>query len=120
MVAGVSFDENALLVFQSLRPYLGPRGNGCLIALESLLELLHSEPARKTLDSLRILGLGEGFSALTLVDESQKLSRPSKLFLAQILLFLADLPVLDGLYGVEPEEKEERNWELSEESEGDN
>lgn len=58
MVAGVSYDENALLFVQSLRPYLGPHGNGCLIALESLLELLHSEPAKKTLDSLRILGQG--------------------------------------------------------------
>ena len=72
MVAGVSYDENMLLLFQSLRPYLGPRGNGCLIALESLLELLHSEPAKKTLDSIRILGPGEGFKALTLPDISQK------------------------------------------------
>jgi hypothetical protein len=80
MVAGVSYDENALLFVQSLRPYLGPHGNGCLIALESLLELLHSEPAKKTLDSLRILGPGEGFKALTMPDISQKESKPATLF----------------------------------------
>ncbi|CEO87293.1 hypothetical protein [Syntrophaceticus schinkii] len=107
MVAGVSYDENALLFVQSLRPYLGPHGNGCLIALESLLELLHSEPAKKTLDSLRILGPGEGFKALTMPDISQKESKPATLFLLQALLFLADAPMAKMLFGVQSEEKSE-------------
>ncbi|HHV34776.1 MAG TPA: hypothetical protein GXX59_04260 [Syntrophomonadaceae bacterium] len=112
MVAGVSYDENMLLLFQSLRPYLGPRGNGCLIALESLLELLHSEPAKKTLDSIRILGPGEGFKALTLPDISQKASDPKMLFLLQALLFLADAPITEMLFGVQPEEKSEEKIEV--------
>ncbi len=103
-MAGISYDESALQVFQSLRPYLGPRGNGCLIALESLLELLHSEPARKTQDALQILGPGENFKALALPSEPKKVFSPSSLFLLQALLFLADAPGLDMLVGPEPEE----------------
>jgi hypothetical protein len=80
MVAGISYDEKALSVVQSLRPYLGVQGNGCLVALESLLELLNSEPAQKTLDALQILGPGEGFKELTMRDESPKESKPMKLF----------------------------------------
>lgn len=117
MVAGISYDESALLVFQSLRPYLGPRGNGCLIALESLLELLHSEPAKKTLDSLKILGPGEGFKELTMFDEPHKVSRPTTLFLLQALLFLADVPVLEKLFGVKPEEKKEAEQNLDQSEE---
>jgi hypothetical protein len=116
MVAGVSYDENALLFVQSLRPYLGPHGNGCLIALESLLELLHSEPAKKTLDSLRILGPGEGFKALTMPDISQKESKPATLFLLQALLFLADAPMAKMLFGVQSEEKSEDKIEAAKSS----
>ena len=106
-MAGISYDESALQVFQSLRPYLGPRGNGCLIALESLLELLHSEPARKTQDALQILGPGEIFKALELQGEPKKVFSPSTLFLLQALLFLADAPGLEKLLGVKSEEEEE-------------
>lgn len=104
-VAGFSYDESALQVIQSLRPYLGPRGNGCLIALESLLELLQSEPARKTLDALQILGPGEGFRTLLAPQEPQKRScSPVSLFLLQALLFLADAPGIEKtLAGTEVE-----------------
>ncbi len=103
-MAGFSYDESALQVMQSLRPYLGPRGNGCLIALESLLELLQSEPARKTLDALQILGPGEGFRTLLVPQEPQKRScRPVSLFLLQALLFLADAPTDEGTLEAEGE-----------------
>jgi len=92
-MGGFSYDERALSVFQSLRPYLGPQGNGCLMALESILELLNSEPAKKALDSLRILGPGEGFRALELENKQPKYLSPTKLFLLQALLFLADAPM---------------------------
>ncbi|MFY9139908.1 MAG: hypothetical protein WBJ83_04670 [Thermacetogeniaceae bacterium] len=92
-MGGFAYDEQALSVFRSLRPYLGPQGNGCLIALESILELLNSEPAKKTLDSLKILGPGEGFRTLELESKQPKYLSPAKLFLLQTLLFLADAPV---------------------------
>lgn len=104
-MAGFSYDESALQVIQSLRPYLGPRGNGCLIALENLLELLQSEPARKTLDALQILGPGEGFKALAMPQEPKKSScNPVSLFMLQALLFLADAPGIEKtLAGTEVE-----------------
>ncbi len=92
-MGGFAYDEKALSVFQSLRPYLGPQGNGCLLALESILELLNSEPAKKALDSLKILGPGEGFRALELESIQPKYLSPAKLFLLQALLFLADAPM---------------------------
>ena len=85
-MGGFAYDEKALSVFKSLRPYLGPQGNGCLIALESILELLNSEPAKKTLDSLKILGPGEGFRALELESEQPK-------FLAQLAISTASLVI---------------------------
>jgi hypothetical protein len=109
----VFYDEKALSVFNSLRPYLGPNGNGCLIALESILELINSEPAKKTLDSLKILGPGEGFKTLELRSKQPKVLSPSKLFLLQALLFLADAPVTANLVDVEAEE-EEADLEVSE------
>ncbi len=114
MVAGISYDKQALSVVQSLRPYLGVRGNGCLIALESLLELLNSEPAQKTLDALQILGPGEGFKELPMRDESSKESKPTILFLMQALLFLADVPVPENSNEQEEQESEkepEMSWE---------
>jgi len=94
-VAGFSYDETALQVIQGLRPYLGPRGNGCLTALENLLELLLSEPARKTLDALQILGPGESFNTLTIPGEPVQRPSPITLFLLQALLFLADAPGIE-------------------------
>ncbi len=98
-MAGALFDERAFQVIQSFRPYLGPLGNGYVAALESLLELLSSEPAKKTLDALRFFGLGEEFKMLA--DESNPDLNPFTLFLILILLVLADLPEgKDG--GVKP------------------
>ena len=112
MVAGISYDEQALSVVHSLRPYLGARGSGCLIALESLLELLNSEPAQKTLDALQILGPGEGFRELPMRDESPKESKPMTLFLMQALLFLVDVPVSENSTEQE-ENKPEKEPEIS-------
>lgn len=91
-MAGFFYDETALQVLQGFRPYLGPRGNGCLIALENLLKLLLSEPARKTLDALQILGPGEGFKTLTMPGSPERRSSLVTLFLLQALLVLADAP----------------------------
>lgn len=114
MAAGIPYDERALTVVQSLRPFLGAQGNGCLIALESLLELLNSEPAQKTLDALQILGPGEGFKELPMRDESPKISNPMTLFLMQALLFLADVPVSENTIEQEEQEPEKEpgiSWE---------
>jgi len=105
-MGGFTYDEKALSVFKSLRPYLGPQGNGCLMALESTLELLNSEPAKKALDSLKILSPGEGFKTLELESKQPKYLSPSKLFLLQALLFLADAPVSANMV-VERAENEE-------------
>ncbi|MDR9756513.1 MAG: hypothetical protein ACN4A7_07990 [Thermacetogeniaceae bacterium] len=110
-MGGFAYDEKALSVFKSLRPYLGPQGNGCLIALESILELLNSEPAKKTLDSLKILGPGEGFRALELESEQPKFLSPAKLFLLQALLFLADAPVAAKMTVEKTEDEQEATEE---------
>ncbi|NPV28836.1 MAG: hypothetical protein HPY58_04105 [Firmicutes bacterium] len=89
-MASTAIDERAFQVIQSFRPYLGPRGNGCVACLESLLELLASEPAQKTLDAFGFFGLEKEFKMLAAEKEAS--TNPFALFLILILLLLADLP----------------------------
>lgn len=83
-------DDHAFQVVKSFRPYLGDLGNGFITALESLQELLLSEPAQKTAQSFRLFGLGDKFKSLEVVSETEP--NPFNLFLILILLVLADLP----------------------------
>ncbi|MGD0622956.1 MAG: hypothetical protein ABSA82_10940 [Thermacetogeniaceae bacterium] len=59
----ILFDDHSFQVLKSFRPFLGDRGNGFVTTLESLQELLTSEPAQKTLQSFRLFGIGEKFNA---------------------------------------------------------
>ncbi len=87
-------DDRSFQVLKSFRPYLGDRGNGFVTVLESLQELLTSDPAQKTLQSFRIFGLGERFDTLEMVGEAE--ANPFNLFLILILLILADIPGIIG------------------------
>lgn len=86
-------DDHAFQVLKSFRPFLGNRGNEFVTALESLQELLISEPAQKTAQSFRLFGFGDKFKSLEVVGEAEP--NPFNLFLILILLLLADLP--DGI-----------------------
>ncbi len=83
-------DDHAIQVLKSFRPYLGERGNGFLTTLESLQELLTSEPAQKTVNSFRMFGFGERFTSLEVKSEAEP--NPFNLFLILVLLVLADIP----------------------------
>lgn len=96
-------NEHAFQVLTSFRPFLGERGSNIMTAMESLQELLASEPGKKTVESFRSFGLGEKFTTLEVVSETEP--NPFNLFLILVLLVLADLPDLTcaGDPGVEAE-----------------
>jgi hypothetical protein len=83
-------DDSAFQVLRSFRPYLGNRGNGFLATLESIQELVTSEPAQKTVECLRSFGLGDVFSSQEVQGETEP--NPYNLFLILSLLFVADIP----------------------------
>jgi hypothetical protein len=87
-VANNLLDDNAFQVLKSFRPYLGERGNGIMSILENLQELIASEPAQKTLNTFRAMGIGEWFSSQEVKSEAE--ANPFNLFLILILLLLAD------------------------------
>jgi hypothetical protein len=97
-------DDHSFQVLKSFRPFLGDRGNGYVTTLESLQELLTSEPAQKTLQSFRLFGIAPKFKSMEVVGEA--VANPFNLFLILILLLLADLPGGVGphasAYDVEP------------------
>jgi hypothetical protein len=97
-------DDHSFQVLKSFQPFLGERGNGYVTVLESLQELLSSEPAQKTLQSFRIFGIDPKFNSMEVVAESA--ANPFNLFLILILLLVADLPGGAGLhasaYDMEP------------------
>ncbi|MDH7578638.1 MAG: hypothetical protein QHH75_12690 [Bacillota bacterium] len=101
-MASAFYDERAFQVIQSFRPYLGPLGSGYVSALESLLELISSEPAQKTRHVFRLFGFGEEFQMLA--DKSSPDVNPFTLFLILILLVLADLPGSKKLFAEFEEE----------------
>lgn len=96
--------DHSFQVLKSFRPFLGDRGNGFVTTLESLQELLTSEPAQKTLQSFRLFGIGEKFKTMEVVGEA--VPNPFNLFLILILLLLVDLPAgadpHASTYDVEP------------------
>lgn len=87
-------DDQSFQALKSFRPFLGDRGNNFLSTLENLQELLTSEPAKKTFESLRFFGIGEKFKTQEMVGEVAP--NPFNLFLILILLILADIPGLIG------------------------
>jgi hypothetical protein len=93
-VPEILIDDHSFQVLKSFRPFLGDRGNGFVTTLESLQELLTSEPAQKTLQSFRLFGIGEKFKTMEMVGEAA--ANPFNLFLILILLLLADLPLGGG------------------------
>ncbi len=97
-------NDHSFQVLKSFRPFLGDRGNGFVTTLESLQELLTSEPAQKTLQSFRLFGIGQKFNSMEVVGEA--VANPFNLFLILILLLLVDLPAGAGphaiTYDVEP------------------
>lgn len=104
-MASAFINEHALRAIQGFRPFLGPRGSGCVEILENLSELMSSEPAEKTKESLRILGFEEPFKTLDAVS-SELTANPFTLFLILILLLLADdgvAPRLETDIAGEPE-----------------
>ena len=89
-VPDILINDHAFQVLKSFRPFLGNRGNEFVTALESMQELLMSEPAQKTAQSFRFFGFGDKFKSLEVVSEAEP--NPFNLFLILILLLLADLP----------------------------
>jgi hypothetical protein len=83
-------DDSAFQVLRSFRPYLGNRGNDFLATLESIQELVTSEPAQKTAECLRSFGFGDNFSSQEVQSETEP--NPYNLFLILSLLFVADIP----------------------------
>jgi hypothetical protein len=91
-------DDRTFQALKSFRPFLGNRGNDFLTTLESLQELIISEPAQKTFQSLRLFGIGEKFDTMEVVSEAEP--NAFNLFLILILLILADIPWPGGQHAV--------------------
>lgn len=87
-MAGLLFDEQAFQVIKSFRPYLGPRGNELAVVLESLSDLLQSEPAQGFWEALLKVVPVENQELFR--DGKQQKTNPFTLFLILILLLLSD------------------------------
>lgn len=94
-MSGIFFDEQAIKVIQSFQPYLGPKGSGCVMALEGLLDLLTSEQAEKAINAFRFLKSPDKFQMLD-IQNRVSANNPFTLFLILILLILADQPGFAG------------------------
>jgi hypothetical protein len=88
-VRSFNIDKQKLQVLKSFQPFYGNRGNGFLIVIENLKELLESDPARTFADNLGQFGLGEGHHSMDVVNEAE--SKPYNLLLAITLMFAADM-----------------------------
>jgi hypothetical protein len=90
----VLYDERAVQVLNSFRPYLGEKGNMIMDILDGLLDLLSSEPAQKFFSLQQSSGdrnarqFGE--------DKKKRGANPFTLFLILILLLLSDFNRVPG------------------------
>lgn len=91
-------DDNTYRVLESFRPFLGPRGNGIVEVITCLNEMLKSEHGQRMRDCLRSFALGEEeFKSLEVKGQDAAGStNPYSLFLALMLLKLADTPLFEG------------------------
>lgn len=87
-MAVVLYDENALQVLKSFRPYLGSQGNKIADILDRLLDLLSSEPAQNFLITLQ--DSTNGHTRRFLDGGEKGKANPFTLFLILILLLLSD------------------------------
>lgn len=95
-MAVILYDEDALQVLKSFRPYLGLRGNKMADLFAGFADLLSSESAQSLLLTLRNSFSGK---IRRLFDgEEKKKTNPFTLFLILVLLVLSD-------FSGDPEEK---------------
>ncbi|HAF17631.1 MAG TPA: hypothetical protein DCG84_04780 [Peptococcaceae bacterium] len=87
-MAVVMYDENAIQVLNSFRPYLGHKGNLILDTLDGLLNLLSSEPVQEFI-SLQHNSSNQHTRQLFEGQEKRE-ANPFTLFLILILLLLSD------------------------------
>jgi len=87
-MAVVMYDENALQVLNSFRPYLGRRGNLILDTLNGIIDLLSNESVQEFISLQRNASDQE---ARQLFEGQEKREvNPFTLFLILILLLLSD------------------------------
>ncbi|CEO87291.1 hypothetical protein [Syntrophaceticus schinkii] len=87
-MAVVLYDEDAVQVLKSFRPYLGPQGEKVADLLDEFLKLLSSEPAQNYIITLQ--NSLNGDSRRFFGDGEKKKANPFTLFLILILLLLSD------------------------------
>ena len=87
-MAVVMYDENAIQVLNSFRPYLGHKGNLILDTLNGFLDLLSSEAVQEFI-SLQHNASNQDARQLFEGQEKRE-ANPFTLFLILILLLLSD------------------------------
>lgn len=102
-MAAVFYDEEAVQVLRSFRPYLGPQGNKIMDVLDGFLTLLSSEDAHNFFNTLQDSVNGHERRFFN-SGEKQK-ANPFTLFLILILLLLSDLSGIDSSGTQDDQEK---------------
>jgi len=87
-MAVVLYDEDAVQVLKSFRPYLGPQGEKMTDLLDEFLDLLSSEPAQNFFITLQ--DSLNGHSRRFFDGGDKRKANPFTLFLILILLLLSD------------------------------
>ncbi|MFY9139467.1 MAG: hypothetical protein WBJ83_04675 [Thermacetogeniaceae bacterium] len=91
-MAVVMYDENAIQVLNSFRPYLGHKGNLLLDTLNGLLDLLSSESVQEFISLMHNSQHSSSDQHTRQLFEGQEKreANPFTLFLILILLLLSD------------------------------
>ncbi len=90
-------DEDTYRVLESFRPFLGARGNGIVEVIGCINEMLKSEHGQRMRDCLRAFAFSGDFQSLEVKGgDAFGSAKPFSLFIALMLLKLADAPIFEG------------------------
>ena len=91
-MAVVMYDENAIQVLNSFRPYLGHKGNLLLDTLNGLLDLLSSESVQEFISLMNNSqhSSSDQHTRQLIEGQEKREANPFTLFLILILLLLSD------------------------------